>query len=307
MATEDTEIELKREAVEADEVGLLDVLVLVVEHWKLLIAGSLLMGALAAGLAHFAPKTYVSEAILALPAAPPPGQRSAASLGGKVQTAQQAAALMVAPQVLDPVVQQFKLAEGVPAGDARKRLKSQIKAEVDLDGLLRLQVGLSSPDLAQAVANTIIDQWMASTVPTEQERAELERTLKLAESSLTATQQLISRLATENTDELAKPLTRGEAGVSIVAVGELQSRYLEQVLETARLLRGYTRDVVKQPPTLPSVPESANKGLIGLLTALATATFLLLWIFVVQAWRSAAQDPRAASKLLRLRSALGLK
>lgn len=306
MASEDTEIKMKRETAEADEVGLLDLLVLVAEHWKLLVAGSLLAGALAAGLAHFAPKTYVSEAILALPALPPAGQHTS-SLGGKVQTAQQAAALMVAPQVLDPVVQQFKLAEGVPAGDARKQLKSQIKAEVDRDGLLRLEVGLSSPAQAQAVANAIIDQWMASTVPTEQERAELERTLKLAESSLTATQQMVARLATENTDNLAKPLTRGEAGVSIVAIGELQSRYLEQVLETSRQLRGYTRDVVKQPPTLPSIPESANKGLIGVLTALATAMLLILWIFVVQAWRSAAQDPRAAPKLLRLRSALGLK
>lgn len=306
MASEDTEIKLKRETAEADEVGLLDLLVLVAEHWKLLVTGSLLAGALAAGFAHFAPKTYVSEAILALPAPPPAGQHTS-SLGGKVQTAQQAAALMVAPQVLDPVVQQFKLAEGVPAGDARKQLKNQIKAEVDLDGLLRLEVGLSSPTQAQAVANAIIDQWMASTVPTEQERAELERTLKLAESSLTATQQMVARLATENTDNLAKPLTRGEAGVSIVAIGELQSRYLEQVLETSRQLRGYTRDVVKQPPTLPSIPESANKGLVGLLTALATAMLLILWIIVVQAWRSAAQDPRAAPKLLRLRSALGLK
>ena len=306
MASEDTEIKMKRETAEADEVGLLDLLVLVAEHWKLLVAGSLLAGALAAGLAHFAPKTYVSEAILALPALPPAGQHTL-SLGGKVQTAQQAAALMVAPQILDPVVQQFKLAEGVPAGDARKQLKSQIKAEFDVDGLLRLEVGLSSPAQAQAVANAIIDQWMASTVPTEQERAELERTLKLAESSLTATQQMVARLATENTDNLAKPLTRGEAGVSIVAIGELQSRYLEQVLETSRQLRGYTRDVVKQPPTLPSIPESANKGFIGLLTALATAMLLILWIFVVQAWRSATQDPRAAPKLLRLRSALGLK
>ncbi len=306
MASEDTEIQLKQEAAEADEVGLLDLLVMVAEHWKLLVAGSLLAGALAAGLAHFAPKTYISEAILALPASPPPGQRTSI-MGGKVQTAQQAAALMVAPKVLDPVVQQFKLAEGVSAEDARNRLQNQIKAEVDLDGLLRLEVGMPSPTQAQAVANAVIDQWMASTVPTEQERAELERTLKLAESSLTATQQLVGRLATENTDNLARPLTRGEAGVSIVAIGELQSRYLELVLETSRQLRGYTRTVVKQPPTLPSAPKSADMGLIALLSALATAMVLLLWIFVAQAWQSAARDPRVAPKLLRLRSALGLK
>lgn len=306
MASEDTHINLKQESADADEVGLLDLLVVVAEHWKLLVAGSLLAGALAAGLAQLAPKTYVSEAILALPAAPPPGQRTSI-MGSKIQTAPQAAALMVAPQVLDPVVQQFKLAEGVPAGDARNQLKNQIKAEVDLDGLLRLQVALPTPAQAQAVANAIIDQWMASTVPTEQERAELERTLKLAESSLAATQQLVGRLATENTDNLAKPLTRGEASVSIVAIGELQSRYLELVLETTRQLRGYTRAVVKQPPTLPSVPESADLGLIALLSALATGLFLLLWIFVVQAWRSAARDPRVAPKLQRLRTALGLK
>ena len=300
------ESELKQEAAESDEVGLLDLLVLVAEHWKLLLAGSLLAGALAAGVAHFAPKTYVSEAILALPAPPPPGQRTT-SLGGKAQTARQAAAMMVAPQTLDPIVQQFKLAEGIPAEDARNHLRSRIKAVVDEEGLLRLEVGMPAPAQAQAVTNAVIDQWMKSTVPTEQDRVELERTLKLAESSLMATQQMVARLATENTDNLAKPLTRGDAGVSIVAIGELQSRYLEQVLETSRLLRGHTRDVVKQPPTLPSVPESNNMGLIGLLSALATAMLLLLWIFVIQAWRSATRDPRVAPKVLRLRSALGLR
>lgn len=307
MTPEDLENQLKDGGDVSDEVGLLDLLVLVAEHWRLLIAGSLLAGAIAAGLTHFAPKTYVSEAILALPASSPPPGSPSTHLVGKLQTPQQAAALMVAPQVLDPVIQQFKLAEEVPVGDARKQLKNLIKAEVDLNGLLYLKVGMPSPVRAQAVADAIIDQWMASTAPREEERAELERTLRLAERSLAATQQLVGRLANENANNLDKPLTRGEASVPILAIGELQSRYLELVLETSRLLRGYTRAVVKQPPTLPSTPESADIGLVSLLTALATALLLMLWVFVVAAWRSAARDPRVAPKLMRLRSALGLK
>ena len=97
--------------------------------------------------------------------------------------------------------------------------------------------------------------------------------------------------------------TRG--GATIVAVGELQARYLSEVLSTSRSLKGLSRDIVMQPPTLPTEHVSTKKGLFATLSALAAGFALLLWVFMRQAWRNAVLDPQAAPKLARLRAALG--
>ena len=118
---------------------------------------------------------------------------------------------------------------------------------------------------------------------------------------------MITRLDAGGVANLNKPLTRGEAGTSFVGLGELQARYLGEVLSIPRELQGLSREVVKQPPTLPTEPISPTKGLIAAVAALAAGFVLLLWVFMRQAWRNAAQDPSAAEKQGRLESALGLK
>ena len=104
---------------------------------------------------------------------------------------------------------------------------------------------------------------------------------------------------------MAKPLTRGEAGTSLVAVGELQARYLAEVLSIPRTLQGLTRDVVVQPPTLPIEAVAPKKSLMAILAALGTGFALLLWVFVRKAWTGASVDPLAAVKQTRFRKALG--
>ncbi len=87
--------------------------------------------------------------------------------------------------------------------------------------------------------------------------------------------------------------------------GELQVRYLNDVLSISRSLNGLSRDIVTQPPTLPTEHVSPKKGLFATLSALAVGFALLLWVFMRQAWRNAVLDPQAAPKLARLRAALG--
>jgi hypothetical protein len=99
----------------------------------------------------------------------------------------------------------------------------------------------------------------------------------------------------------------GETGAALIAAADLQTRLLDETARINRLLSGQTRDVVKQAPTLPTTPDAAPTGLIALLSAIATAMALMLWICMVQAWRSAALDPAVAPKMMRLRSALGMK
>ncbi|MFN7120396.1 MAG: Wzz/FepE/Etk N-terminal domain-containing protein [Hydrogenophaga sp.] len=290
---------------EADEVGLLDMLIVVAENFKLLVAGSLLAGALAAGLAQMAPKSYVSEAILA-----PPTQSqlpNAAQAVVTVPTPLQTASLMTSARILDPVVLRLKLAEGQSVDEARRGLAKQVKATADQDGLLHLHVTAPNGEKAQALASAIINSWIESTSPTPAEREQLERRLKYAESSLGATRRLIERLSAETGKFATNRTEQGDEAASLVAAAELQMRYLKETAEIARLLNGNHEEVVKQAPTLPTTPASMHVGLIALLSSIAMAFALLLWIFIVQAWKGAKQDPQVAPKVARLRAALGLK
>jgi hypothetical protein len=279
----------KMEIQENDDVGLLDMLIVVAQNLKLLVFGPLLAGLIALGASYLQPASYVSQAIVA-----PPGA-----------TAAQAASLMTSPLVLDPVVTNRNLAQGQSPQTARERFEKQVKATVGKDGLLRLEVTATSPTEAQTLGNAIIDSWLQSTLPGEQERQDLEKRLAYAQSGLASTTALLERMASDGTGSLNKTTTRGEVGTSLVSVGELQAKYLADVLSIPRTLQGLTRDVVKQAPTLPTEAAAPKKGLIATMASLAAAGLLMLWIFARQAWNSVAQDPGAAAGQRRLRNALG--
>ena len=109
----------------------------------------------------------------------------------------------------------------------------------------------------------------------------------------------------ESASNLNKALTRGESGISVVAAGELQARYFSEVLTITRALQGLSRDVIVQPPTLPTEPAT-KRGLIALMATLGGGFALLLWVFVREAWRKATRDREAADKQARVRAAVGV-
>lgn len=286
---------------EESEVSLLDLLLVVAENIKLLVVGPLVIGLIALGVAFTLPQSFVSQSILALPAA------AASDKAAPTSTPQQAAAMMVSPLVLDPIIETYKLGGDKPMQLARDSLAKQVKAVVGKDGLLRLDVTDQAPEQAQLLANAVIDGWLKSTVSAPQEREDLQKRLEVAQSGLKTVTSLLDRLSVDGAVSLGKPLTRGEAGMSPVAVGELQARYLAEVLAIPRTLQGLSRDVVKQPPTLPTEAVAPKKSLIAVLATLGSGFALLLFVFMRQAWKSAAADPEAAQKQIRLRRALGFK
>ena len=215
--------------------------------------------------------------------------------------------MMVSPLVLDPSIKSLNLLEGLTIQVTRTGLANQIKASVGKDGLLRLDVTANTPLEAQTLANAVIDSWLKSTAPSEQDRADLEKRLAYAKTSLKSVSRLLDRITSEGTTYFGKPLTRGEAGTTLVAVGELQALYLAQVLNISRSLQGLSRDVVAQPPSLPTEPVAPKKSVIVVLAALGSGFALLLWVFVRQAWKTAALDPETAEKQAKLRAAMGFK
>ncbi len=270
---------------EENEISLLDLLIVVAENLKLLILGSFAAGLLALGIAFTLPQSYVSQATLLLP------------------TPTQAAAMMVSPIVLGRVAESLKLSKEQPIQVTRETLANAIKITVEKDGLFHLHVSAPSAIQAQAIANAVIDSWLISTVVSEDDRADLENRLSYAKRGFDSTTRFIDHFITDS-GGLNKPLPE-QGNFTIVAVWELQARYLSEVLSISRSLRGLTRDIVMQPPTLPTEHVSPKKGLFATLSALAAGFALLLWVFMRQAWRNAVLDPQAAPKLARLRAALG--
>lgn len=275
--------------LQEEEISLLDLLLIAAGEIKLLILGPLVVGLLALGVGYTLPQSFTSQAILALP------------------TPAQAATMLVSPIVLDPVIESLKLSKGQSIQLARVELANQIKATVGKDGLLRFDVNANTAPEAQVLANAVIDSWLKSTIPSEQDRADLEQQLTHAKAALASVRRLQERLSAQGPADFGKPLTRGDAGAGIVIAADLQARYLGEVLSIQRTLLGLSRDVVKQSPTLPTEPVSAKKGSIAILATLGSGFVLLLWVFMRSAWKNAAQDPAVAVKQARLRSALGFK
>lgn len=291
---------------ERSEVSLLDLLLVVAENIKLLVLGPLVIGLIALAIAFAMPQSYVSQAILALPTAAVTDKAADTATNAAVTPAQ-AAAMMVSPLVLDPLIENFKLDEGRPIQSAREEFAKRVKVAVGKDGLLRLNVTDHSAAQAQVLANAVIDGWLKSTVPGTQAREDLQKRLEVAQSGLKAVTALLDRLSVDGVVSLGKPLTRGEAGTSLVAVGELQAHYLADVLAIPRALQGLSRDVVKQPPTLPTEAVAPKKSLIAVLVVFGSGFVLLMFVFMRQAWRNAAADSDAARKQSKLKRALGLK
>ena len=283
------------------DISLLDLLLIAAGEIKLLILGPLLVGLLALGVGYALPQSFTSQAILLLPTP------TSTSITIQLPTPNQVAVMLVGPIVLDPVIESLKLSKGAPIQLTRVELAKQIKATVGKDMLLRFDVNANTPLQAQTLANAVIDSWLKSTVPGDQDRADMEQRLTRSKASLASVDRLQERLIAQGADELGKPLTRGDAGAGIVIVAELQARYLGEVLSIPRLLQGLTRDVLRQAPTLPTEPVSPKKGLIAVLATLASGFVLLLWVFMRNAWKNAALDPAVAEKQARLRSAFGFK
>jgi uncharacterized protein involved in exopolysaccharide biosynthesis len=72
-------------------------------------------------------------------------------------------------------------------------------------------------------------------------------------------------------------------------------------------LIGLSRDAIIQPPTLPTEAVAPKKGLIALLSALASGFLLLLWVFAQKAWVNTRQDPLMAEKQARLIAAMSFR
>jgi len=287
--------ELKIMEFEEPQAGasLLDLLLVVAENLKLLLLGPLLVGLVGLVALGALPQTYQSESYLSV------------SDGG-----QGVIAVMKTPAVLDSVLSQTQ-AGIIIANKQRDRAINKFRfkaASSQKTGALiaKFEVDGDSPAAAQSLANALIDAWLLSTLPKPVTKVELERKLKLSKESFDAVSKLIDRQTSESAKSTL-PSLQFDVASSVAQLLQLRNGYVDSIAATELALRGVSRDVIESPPTLPTEPVSNKNALIAIMATLGTGFALLLFVFIRQAWRDAAQDPEAAPKVARLRAAFGRK
>jgi uncharacterized protein involved in exopolysaccharide biosynthesis len=274
--------------VTVNEPGLLDLLVTLAENARLLIIGPLLVGLCALGLGFVLPQTFQSVAVL--------------------QAEQATASLMTTAAVLDPVAASLGMVKEDSVEEARRALRERIKVTVGRnDKLLTLTVSAPTPQQAQATAQAVLQQTYLQSRPKgnvekrlEVQLAEAQGRLKNAESAAAG---MLKRLETSAVSVPGgSELARGYADLlTAAAAAQGQVSALETQLE------GVNEALLVQAPTLPQKANQPKKALMAIGATLGTGLLLLLFIFVRQALRTTATDANAASKLARIRRALGLK
>lgn len=184
------------------------------------------------------------------------------------------------------------------------------------------QTGVSSDVLKSAPATAIAGVAELQAQVTAQEvrigsmRGYLAETAPEFKQALTALASLRAQLAKQS--QGARPSTPRADGSSGVGRDDYIARYREfkyqetlfelfaRQFEMAKLdesREGATIQVI-DPAMAPELKSKPKKALIAVLATLATGFLLLLWVFVRQALKNAAQDSESAQKLAGIRAAL---
>lgn len=272
-----------------DEISLLDILVTLAESWKLLVFGPLIAGVLAGGLSFLWPKTFESVAIVRL-------------------TEQELALISSAP-VLDPIIEKFGLLpefDGIQ-DDARLYLAKKLVGKVDKKtGLATITAVANTPERAQELGKAAMDALLKELLPKGKNKDQVDQQIlsneRIIASSADAIEQLQKQIGKAG---------QNDAGLEVVMkyyaslTAEVAKKELENIeLKKSLAVRG--DEVYVQQASLPQRKVSPKRSLVVLLAVFASGFALLMFVFVRNAWQSAAQDAEASDKLARIKRSLGL-
>lgn len=253
---------------EDGELNLLDLAVPLVEHWKLLIFGSLVVGLIALGITYLLTPVYTARTAFL----PPQQQQSAAaaalsSLGalsgliggaGSIKSpAEQYVALMQSATVMDRLIDEFKLMDVYDVkyrADARKMLEGNVHISVGKkDGLISVEVDDKSPKRAADLANRHVDELrrlngQLALSEAQQRRVFFETQLKETRDRLTEAQQALQ----------ASGFSQGALKAEPKAAAEGYAQLKAQVTAAEVRLQTLRRSLVDSAPEIGQQQATLN-------------------------------------------------
>ncbi len=239
------------EAMDDDEISLLDLLQTVVDNLRLLVLGPLAVGVAALGISFLVTPTFTAQ-VSFLP--PQQSQGMAASLlnslgalgglagsaAGIKNPADQYVSFLKSNSIEDALIDRFKLMDRYKADykqDARKTLEGNVKIASGKDGIITVSVDDHDPQFAADLANAHVEELtrlMGRLAVTEaqQRRQFFEQQLKGAKDKLAA-----AEIALGETGVNAAVLKSNPAS-AVAAVATLQAQVTAQEVKLGAM-RGY--------------------------------------------------------------------
>ena len=237
---------------EADEISLLDLLLVVVENLRLLVLGPLAVGLAALGVSFMIPPTYTAKTQFL----PPQQQQSSASalvqalgvgaiggLGaglGIKNPADQYIAFLKSQSIQDAMVDRFDLLKRYDAKfrvDARKALFENTKITAGKDGIIALELDDKDPKVAADIANAYVDELRRlmnrlSLTEAQLRRSFFEKKLKEAKENLSAAEESLRGTG------VSSGVLKTSPGTAVEAVARLRAGVTVQEIKVASM-RGY--------------------------------------------------------------------
>ena len=223
-------------AAEEDEISLLDLLVVLAEHWKLLVFGPLAAGLAALGITFVVDPIFTATARIL----PPQQQQSTAAMvaqqlgalaglagaaTGLKNPADQYVALLKSRSVADRLIERFDLLRVYDKKylqDARKELDGNTKINAGRDGLITIDVDDKDPKRAAAIANAYVEELgelmkRLALTEAQQRRAFFEKQLEKARDGLKRAQQALAAVGVSESVLKAEPRAAAEGVAQLKA------------------------------------------------------------------------------------------
>lgn len=277
---DDTEFE----APEDDGVQLLDLLLPLLAHWKLLVFGSLAAGLLALGVAFIVPVTYTARTTMLPPQQQQSGLTAAlqslgglaglAGVGGSLKSpADQYVALMQSVNATDRLVDQFDLMR-VYKADYRFQARNALEAHTRItigkkDGLITIEVDDHEAQRAADLANTYVEELKRLTSvlavsEAQQRRAFFEKELKEARDNLAKAQKALQATGFDVAAMRAEPKAAAESYARLkaqITSAEVRAQVLRSTLaDGAPELRQQLDELAALRSQLARLEAASEKG-----------------------------------------------
>jgi uncharacterized protein involved in exopolysaccharide biosynthesis len=237
---------------ETDEISLLDILIVLAKHKKLVLGFPFLAAVVAAGITLLMPNWYTATTKI-LP--PQQSQSSSAAMLGQLQLGALAGAaggslgiknpndtfvaILRSRTIADAIIEQFKLKELYDEKylqDTRKELGNNVNISSGKDGVITLEVDDKSPQRAADMANAYIKELEKLTLKLAvgeagQRRLFFEKQLKQAKDDLTLSEIELTKFQKQK--GIIDP--KGQAGLTISAAAALRAQMTAKEVQLASL------------------------------------------------------------------------
>lgn len=274
--------------------GWFDAMATLIEHLRLIVGGTLLVGVVALAVSFVLHKSYTSVSYV-----------------GPLEDAEAKTAESVirSPLIMNSVLQKFPEYEPqFDPIDRRQQLNDRTRWHIakganPKSALYSLEVTDDRPDRAQKILKSIIDTWLDATAPRPDERANLEKLVEANETQLNDLGTVIDEMKKQ--PNLLKPdIQAGYVPPNISEMIKTRTDTEAKINDLKWKLKAKSRDLIFEVPDLPTKASGPRKLLIVASSTIAAFAALVAFVLLRHFLQMAAERPGYAPFFERIDQAM---